>query len=446
MLLYLGRSGILTTLGNIQIVLAIWHHVVQAAVVGLLALAIAETASGTDDSPSSASTRALVIGDSMAICGFGDHFTKALQQSGLFDEVHTYMASGTNPLSWLDRSPYRNAGTRSGYWTISITSEGRKDFKDVYGMRRGYRPRYHRVPKLGRLIQKHQPNVLIVQMGNNLYDLFPRRSVTVAGRRLRQFYFSEKAMSQLPQYVAPFAEAVQERGATLKRCYWIAPPSTGIVDPALADAVLVKLQECLGPMFEVFDSRNVTHYPYKAMGGDNIHFWGEEAQLWSADTVAFLECYMPHKHEFVSIPCIKDVPQVPPVTPPTDDDEQVMDVSLELAFKPDLIPPADLHPYRDELAIYHYRVITVHSGKCEAEVLRVAHPVYLDLQSTAATNAAIGSKLRAKLRPMTSTHPASTWKRADEIDFNAVDLTDYISTVELEQIASSLENRAASAE
>ena len=43
----------------------------------------------------------LVIGDSMSLGGFGKGLDSRLRQSLLFGEVSTFLACGTNPLSWL---------------------------------------------------------------------------------------------------------------------------------------------------------------------------------------------------------------------------------------------------------------------------------------------------------------------------------------------------------
>ena len=135
----------------------------------------------------------LLIGDSMSLCGMGEHVSKLLHGEGpeKYKVVHAYMASGSNPLSWLKGPPYANVGTRSGYWEIHRVGDDVKQIRDTYGMRRGHRPGYHKVPKIEDLLKKHRPEVLIVQLGNCFHHFFPKRATKVAGKSVRQHYLTQ---------------------------------------------------------------------------------------------------------------------------------------------------------------------------------------------------------------------------------------------------------------
>lgn len=385
--------------------------------------------------------KALVLGDSMSLCGFGDTFTSYLQKSGMCDEVHMYMASGTNPLSWLSHKSYKKTGTRSGFWVIHQTAEGREQLKDVYGMRAGYRPGYHRVPKLEALLEEHRPQVLIVQLGSNLYDLFPTKTVvTPDGKRIRQRCVTANGMKALPGYLKPFLAAVLQNGGFLKNCYWIAPPECGLVHPELADAVYQVIKKELSPVFDVFDSRDVTSYPYKSMGSDGIHFWGNEATLWGIDTFSHLECTLPQKHEFVSIPSIHQLTEIPvedSLATGGHDGHTPVELRLLLQHRPEIISIVNMHPYRNQIAVYDYQIVEG-KGSFAGKKLRVIHPVVLDLQLSESATYNAGMVLEGQFVPFDPTSSAATWPRTDDYDFatfSEESAHEYISLSDLELIA-----------
>ena len=379
-----------------------------------------------------APVKALVLGDSMSLCGFGDTLSRMMQESGLFDEVHIYMASGTNPLSWLSVKSYRNAGTRSGYWMIMHNSEGRKQEKDVYGMKSGHTPRYRKVPKLEQLLEELKPDVLIVQLGSNLYDLFPTRSVENAdGKLVRQRCLTPKGMETLPAYLKPFRDAVLSKGSSLKYCLWIAPPATGHVHADLGDALCVALKEQLGALFEVFDSRTITSYPYKSMGSDGIHFWGTEAELWGADTFAFLESTVPQKHEISVMEPIQMRLAAPKIAEKVSPTSEPVELKLKLRHKPEMIALEDMHPYRNQIAVFDYDVID------SDRKIRVVHPVVLDLKLTESMMIKVGTEINDTYVVFDPASSPATWPRSDDYDFAMLDensAMEYISVSDLKMI------------
>ena len=78
----------------------------------------------------------------------------------------TFLACGTNPLSWLKDRPYTNIKTHCGFVTIESNDPGRpRELQDVYGMRRGHVPIPHAVPKLEDLLVTLRPDILITAKG-----------------------------------------------------------------------------------------------------------------------------------------------------------------------------------------------------------------------------------------------------------------------------------------
>ncbi|MGA0846189.1 MAG: hypothetical protein ACO3RV_06565, partial [Luteolibacter sp.] len=219
--------------------------------------------------------RILFLGDSMSIGGFGVRLDSQLRKMPGVATVNTYLCCGTSPLSWLKKKPFTNVQTRCGYWSIESSAAGASPevLKDVYGMRKGHRPSAHRVPKLDDLMQRHRPNVLIFQSGNNLFSCFKDRKT-----------IDESSHSKaLSWYLSPFIDEVTKPGTSLKKFYWITPPEAGSVSEEIQAFVFAQIQQIAGPVAEVIDSRALTTYPYKLMGPDKEHFWGAEADQWSDD-------------------------------------------------------------------------------------------------------------------------------------------------------------------
>jgi hypothetical protein len=69
----------------------------------------------------------LILGDSLALCGFGKRLDERFRKSPRVKATFTYLTCGTNPLSWLKERPYANVRTHCGF--ISIESAGPGPFR-----------------------------------------------------------------------------------------------------------------------------------------------------------------------------------------------------------------------------------------------------------------------------------------------------------------------------
>src|SRR5687767_9453902 len=56
----------------------------------------------------------LILGDSLALCGFGKRLDERFRKDPRVKATYTYIACGTNPLSWLKERPYTNLKTHCG--------------------------------------------------------------------------------------------------------------------------------------------------------------------------------------------------------------------------------------------------------------------------------------------------------------------------------------------
>ena len=168
------------------------------------------------------------------------------------------MACGTNPLSWLKQKPYASINALCGFWSIEPgpgTKEPR-EMQDTYGMRQNHPPKPHLVPKLEDLLEALHPDILVIQTGSNLFGLFPDAKTVRRGQHT----------AALSKYLLPFKQAAIAPPSTLKKIYWVNPPTSGRVSKEVQDFLFEQTHKQLGSTGTVIDSRTLVAYPYQAYG------------------------------------------------------------------------------------------------------------------------------------------------------------------------------------
>jgi len=117
----------------------------------------------------------LFLGDSLALCGFGKRLDERFRNDPKVKATFSYMACGTNPLSWLKYKPYEKVKTLCGYWAIESAprSNQPKETIDIYGTKRNQAPKAHPVPKLEEMITAMQPDIIVIQTGAIFSGCFP---------------------------------------------------------------------------------------------------------------------------------------------------------------------------------------------------------------------------------------------------------------------------------
>ena len=206
----------------------------------------------------------LIIGDSMALCGFGKRLDGKFRKSD-HSKIFTYMACGTNPLSWMKIHPYTNVRTPCGLWTIESQEDGSvKEFQDTYGMTRGHKPSPHPVPKIEELLESVHPDLLIVQLGNNLLNL-------PSGNK-------ENTGAAFDPYIKPFLDIATPR---VGRVVWVAPPVCGRVAEEKQNQFVEHIRSYPAKNLSVIDSRSLLTYPYTHLQSDKQHFMGKDMDAWA---------------------------------------------------------------------------------------------------------------------------------------------------------------------
>lgn len=345
----------------------------------------------------------LIIGDSLALCGFGQRLDQKFRDAGV-PRVNTYMACGTQPLSWTQLKNYAKAQSRCGYWSIESRGHGSPaSMQDTFGMRRGHRPTHHAVPKIETLLSTLHPEIIIVQLGSNLFDLLKGR---------------EKARGEaLDPFITPFLARVAEADPPVKRLYWVAPPVSGITPQETQDLLIERLNACAGPGMRVVDSRELINYPYKHLQPDKQHFFGEDMENWAAGVHGFVE------KDLAAAPLAGDgstivASEAEPELPDKQAEILVVQCSLEKINPP--YRHEEIAPYNDSLVAFVYRVQQVLKGKFSGTHLVVLHAAHIAGKRQSMHSYSLGQNRILRLRPVEQT-PWATLKSKDDPRFLELD-------------------------
>ncbi|HEX8489530.1 MAG TPA: hypothetical protein VF626_00805, partial [Chthoniobacterales bacterium] len=332
----------------------------------------------------------------------------------------TYLACGTNPLSWLKERPYTNIKTHCGYVSIESIGNGMvKQVEDVYGMRRGHSPGSHPVPKLEDLLTTFQPDILVMQTGTNLFDLFPDHK-TVSPQRHGPV---------LRSYLVPFISKAVKSPSPLRKIYWVASPTSGRVSKEIQDFVVQQTRADIGHIAHVIDSRTLVAYPYKQMEPDKEHFLGEEMDQW-ADGVFDIVNRDLSAQPIASLKPLSEAEPAQPAeaavnqpTPPAEKPkEKTLHVRAKLISKTQPVPVAEFLPYREFLVGYVYEITRVIAGEYSESQILVMHPAYIGLKEQR-LRYRIGKNYRLQLRELEST----VWKTVkSKDDSGLINLQPYI--------------------
>jgi hypothetical protein len=333
----------------------------------------------SEDPASQEGMSVVILGDSLALCGFGKRLDERFRKSPRTKATFTYIACGTNPLSWLKERPYANIKTHCGFVSIESNGSGRpRELQDVYGMRRGHVPIPHAVPKLEDLLVTLHPDILIMQTGTNLFDLFPDHKTVIPNRH----------GPALRSYLAPFITKATQSPSTLKRIYWVASPTSGRVSKEIQDFVLEQIRTDVGGVASIIDSRTLVSYPYQHMEPDKEHFIGADMDMWADKVFDVVERDLASQPLASLKPLAEKSPPVavaveqrtPPTPPAERPKNETLKVKAKLIFKTEPIPINELLPYQEYLVGYVYEINKLIAGQYSESQILVMHPAYIGLK------------------------------------------------------------------
>jgi hypothetical protein len=242
-------------------------------------------------------------------------------------------------------------------------------------MRRGHVPNPHPVPKLEDLLVALRPDILIMQTGTNLFDLFPDHRTVSPNRH----------GPALRSYLVPFITKAVRSPSTLRKIYWVASPTSGRVSKEIQEFVLEQTRADIGSIANVIDSRTLVAYPYRHMEPDHEHFLGVDMDLWADKVFEVIE----HDLSLQPLATLKPLSEKMPVlaiaheqpTPPAEKQrDQTLQVKAKLIFKTEPIPVKELLPYQEYLVGYVYEVNKLVAGQYSEKQILVMHPAYIGLK------------------------------------------------------------------
>jgi hypothetical protein len=360
----------------------------------------------------------LILGDSLALCGFGAHLDERFRESPYVKATYTYLTCGTNPLSWLKEKPYTNIKTHCGFVSMESLGGGMmKQVEDVYGMRRGHTPGSHPVPKLEDLFTTVRPDILIMQTGTNLFDLFPDHRTVNPNRH----------GPALRSYFVPFISKATKSPSPLKKIYWVASPTSGRVSKEIQDFVLQQTRADMGHVATVIDSRTLVAYPYHHMEPDKEHFLGADMDQWADKVFEIVERDMSAQPIASLKPLAETAPAPLAVNEATSPAEKPKETTLQvratLVSKTEPVPINEFLPYQEFLVGYVYEVTHVIAGEYSEKQILVMHPAYIGLEEQRLGRYRIGRNYRLQLHELEST----VWKTVkSKDDSGLINLQPYI--------------------
>src|SRR6476619_3727621 len=357
----------------------------------------------------------LILGDSLGLCGFSKRLDQKFRADPRVKSVFTYCTCGTNPLSWLKEKPYAHIQTHCGYWSIESKPDphGIKEQRDTYGEPSCHRPTSHTVPKLDELLATIQPDILVMQTGSNLFELFSGREKVKPDRD----------GPMLRKYLVPFVKKAITPPSKLRKIYWVAPPISGRVSGEVQEFVFEQTQKDI-VVTHVMDSRKLVAYPYKHMEPDKEHFVGEDMNKWADKVWAEIDRDLSAQPLSDVRPLSESIAKLAPVAAPSATPAGAsLIVKAKLVSKTNPIRREELMPYQEFLVGFVYDVEEVTAGEYGEKQILVMHPAYIGLQPQSLGKFRIGQSYELQLRTLDGS-VWSTIKSKD--DSGRIELEPYI--------------------
>lgn len=346
--------------------------------------------------------RILYLGDSLSIGAFGQTLDQSMRSSGF--EVHTVVAGGASPYYWL--KSYQSLPCTIGFWEKSPLSERRVGYVRA-------------VPKLEDLLELHEPNVVVVQTGSNLYATLRSKRRTKEGN-----------VSEVTSLIQQMCYSIAKSGAV---SYWVLPPHSHEQRyPKSLQEELSSIMRDVVNEYEgrVFESQKVTRFddPYPAT--DGIHYGPEDARGWAQKVSLHFNDFMKVSPSPSAPAIVRALPIQTPSAVSSSGGHSSMETNkvsglpmeeLDLVLK--LVEKSEIQnlnelPYANALGLYEYEVIDDRLGNYPYDKIRIAHGIVFGRKYTGAATREIGSSISMRVVPLSNDKTLSTWEMVDDLRMN----------------------------
>ena len=139
-------------------------------------------------------------------------------------------------------------------------------------------------PKIEKLLRKHRPDIVIIQLGTNHFDTVEKGGMGVLPKQ--EEIFEE------------FARNIVKTTGNLKQVIWILPPDSARFGSSIQSAISKTIRRVAERHnFSIIDSRKMTRYVNGKTGGDGVHYATEPALQWAREVITEINrLLMPRVH------------------------------------------------------------------------------------------------------------------------------------------------------
>jgi hypothetical protein len=275
------------------------------------------------------------------------------------------------------------------------------------------------VPKLEDLLELHEPNVVVVQTGSNLY-------ATLRSKRRTK----EENVSEVTSLIQQMCYSIAKSGAV---SYWVLPPHSHEQRyPKSLQEELSSIMRDVVNEYEgrVFESQKVTRFddPYPAT--DGIHYGPEDARGWAQKVSLHFNDFMKVSPSPSAPAIVRALPIQTPSAVSSSGGHSSMETNkvsglpmeeLDLVLK--LVEKSEIQnlnelPYANALGLYEYEVIDDRLGNYPYDKIRIAHGIVFGRTYTGAATREIGSSISMRVVPLSNDKTLSTWEMVDDLRMN----------------------------
>jgi hypothetical protein len=203
--------------------------------------------------------RVLMLGDSLSVGPFGQEMQHFLIERFGESRVYLLASCGSSPEHWLGSEP--EFISRCGYRVKTPRQYMLGEYE------KGRRPEPFPTPKLEQILLKTRPDLVLVQLGTNWFDLLEQAA-------------TPEVLERLESIVERFVAALQ--GAEPRpQLVWITPPDSARFRrvQGMVTALLRRVgrRRC----FSCIDSSALVQYVPGQSGADGVHYATVAAEKWA---------------------------------------------------------------------------------------------------------------------------------------------------------------------